>query len=81
MFSHELSNESGPALSRFPNAADSGGKSGSFPLLEYTRPSYDAHSLQVVPWLLILYKSHSGSWVSTDSTSACLDVVRRTILP
>ena len=43
-------------------------------------PFKRAHMAHVVPWLLILYKSCSGSAVKTDSTSACLDVVRLTIV-
>lgn len=39
ILSQVLLRSSGPSGSTFPNAIDSGGKSGSFPLLEYTRPS------------------------------------------
>ena len=53
MFSQELVRSSGPAGSIFPKAAVSGGKSGSRPLLEYTRPSSGAQSGQVVPWRVI----------------------------
>ena len=41
----------------------------------------EAQMAQVLPWLLIWYRSCSGSAVSTASTSACLEVVRRTMLP
>ena len=80
MLSQVLAKVSGPAGSIFPNAAARGGKSGSVPLREYTRPSYGAHRAQVVPWLDIMYRSCSWSAVRTASTSACLEVVRDTIV-
>ena len=81
IFSQVFSSVSGPSGSIFPKAHARGGKSGSCPLLEYTRPSNGAQMGQVVPISEIWYRSLPGSWVRTAITWACAVTVRRTIAP